>query len=104
MLERTEKLAKFCADTTFSQLDSQVVERSKLIFSDTIGAILGGIVEPEVRAFLKIRAGQKSKDRKVKIIGLNKWAEQSDASLIHGIAGTTLEMDEGNQFAKGHPA
>ena len=104
MLERTEKLAKFCADTTFSQLGSQVVERSKLIFSDTIGAILGGIVEPEVRAFLKIRAGQKSKDRKVKIIGLNKWAEQSDASLIHGIAGTTLEMDEGNQFAKGHPA
>ena len=104
MIERTEKLAKFCAETTFSQLDFQVVERTKLIISDTIGAILGGIVEPEVRRFLKFRAGQKSKDRKVKIIGLNKWAEQSDASLIHGIAGTTLEMDEGNQFAKGHPA
>ena len=104
MIERTEKLAKFCAETTFSKLDFQVVERTKLIISDTIGAILGGIVEPEVREFLKFRAGQKSKDRKVKIIGLNKWAEQSDASLIHGIAGTTLEMDEGNQFAKGHPA
>lgn len=104
MIERTEKLAKFCAETTFSQLDFQVVERTKLIISDTIGAILGGIVEPEVREFLKFRAGQKSKDRKVKIIGLNKWAEHSDASLIHGIAGTTLEMDEGNQFAKGHPA
>ena len=104
MIERTEKLAKFCAETTFSQLDYQVVERTKLIISDTIGAILGGIVEPEVREFLKFRTGQKSKDRKVKIIGLNKWAEQSDASLIHGIAGTTLEMDEGNQFAKGHPA
>ena len=104
MIERTEKLAKFCAETTFSQLDFQVVERTKLIISDTIGAILGGIVEPEVREFLKFRAGQKSKHRKVKIIGLNKWAEQSDASLIHGIAGTTLEMDEGNQFAKGHPA
>ena len=104
MIERTEKLAKFCAETTFSQLDFQVVERTKLIISDTIGAILGGIVEPEVREFLKFRAGQKSKDRKVKIIGLNKWAEQSGASLIHGIAGTTLEMDEGNQFAKGHPA
>ena len=104
MIERTEKLAKFCAETTFSQQDFQVVERTKLIISDTIGAILGGIVEPEVREFLKFRAGQKSKDRKVKIIGLNKWAEQSDASLIHGIAGTTLEMDEGNQFAKGHPA
>ncbi len=104
MVERTEKLAKFCAETTFSQLDFQVVERTKLIISDTIGAILGGIVEPEVREFLKFRAGQISKDRKVKIIGLNKWAEHSDASLIHGIAGTTLEMDEGNQFAKGHPA
>ena len=104
MIERTEKLAKFCAETTFSQLNFQVVERTKFIISDTIGAILGGIVEPEVREFLKFRAGQKSKDRKVKIIGLNKWAEQSDASLIHGIAGTTLEMDEGNQFAKGHPA
>ena len=49
MIERTEKLAKFCAETTFSQLDFQVVERTKLIISDTIGAILGGIVEPEVR-------------------------------------------------------
>ena len=68
MTERTEKLAKFCAETTFSQLDFQVVERTKLIISDTIGAILGGIVEPEVREFLKFRAGQKSKDRKVKII------------------------------------
>ena len=37
-------------------------------------------------------------------MGLNKWAERSDAALIHGLAGTTLEMDEGNQFAKGHPA
>ena len=69
MLERTEKLAKFCADTTFSQLDSQVVERSKLIFSDTIGAILGGIVEPEVRAFLKISCWPKIKRPKSK----NNW-------------------------------
>ena len=59
MIERTEKLAKFCAETTFSQLDLQVVERTKLIISDTIGAILGGIVEPEVREFLKFRTGQK---------------------------------------------
>ena len=80
------------------------MERTKLIILDSIGAILGGMVEPDVKEFLTIRSGRKTNSRRIKIMGLNKWAERSDAALIHGLAGTTLEMDEGNQFAKGHPS
>lgn len=104
MIERNFKLAEFCAVTTFAELDLEVVERAKLIILDSIGAILGGIVEPEVKNFLTIRAGRKTNTRRIRIMGTNKWAERSDAALIHGLAGTTLEMDEGNQFAKGHPS
>ena len=104
MIERNSKLAEFCAETTFEKLNSKVVERTKLTILDSIGAILGGLVEPEVKEFLTIRSGRKTNRRCIKIMGLNKWAERSDAALIHGLAGTTLEMDEGNQFAKGHPS
>lgn len=103
MKDYTLRLAEFCSEITFKQLEPRVVERTKLIISDCVAAILGGIVETEVQDLLKLRCGRKSNTRQVPIIGLRKWTERSQAALIHGLAGTVLEMDEGHQFAKGHP-
>ncbi|MGB1473820.1 MAG: MmgE/PrpD family protein, partial [Candidatus Puniceispirillaceae bacterium] len=103
MANHTLKLAEFCSEITFEKLEPKVVERAKLIISDCVAAILGGIVEIEVQQLLKVRCGRKSAIRQVPIIGLRKWAEPSQAALLHGLAGTVLEMDEGHQFAKGHP-
>ena len=103
MANHTLKLAEFCSEITFAQLEPKVVERAKLIISDCVAAILGGSVETEVQQLLKLRCGRKSTIRQVPIIGLSKWAERSQAALLHGLAGTVLEMDEGHQFAKGHP-
>src|SRR5258706_10291122 len=37
------------------------------------------------------------------VIGTGRRASASDAALLNGTAGTRLELDEGNLFAKGHP-
>ena len=37
------------------------------------------------------------------MIGANRRAPPVDAALLNGTAGTWLELDEGNLFAKGHP-
>ena len=37
------------------------------------------------------------------VIGAGKRAAALDAALLNGTAGTWLELDEGNLFAKGHP-
>src|SRR5258706_6177316 len=37
------------------------------------------------------------------VIGTGRRASASDAALLNGTAGTWLELDEGNLFAKGHP-
>jgi 2-methylcitrate dehydratase PrpD len=38
------------------------------------------------------------------LLGLGVRTEPLKAALINGIAGTCLELDEGNHFARGHPA
>src|SRR5919202_1367451 len=37
------------------------------------------------------------------VIGTGRRAAALDAALLNGTAGTWLELDEGNLFAKGHP-
>src|SRR5258706_15924832 len=37
------------------------------------------------------------------VIGTGRRASASDAALLNGTAGTWLELDEGNLYAKGHP-
>jgi 2-methylcitrate dehydratase PrpD len=38
-----------------------------------------------------------------RILGNLKLTDPQTASFINGTAGTVLEMDEGHQFARGHP-
>jgi 2-methylcitrate dehydratase PrpD len=37
------------------------------------------------------------------VVGTGKRAPAFDAALLNGTAGTWMELDEGNLFAKGHP-
>ena len=103
MADKTKALAQFCADMPSISLDSQVTDRAKLIIADCVAAILGGIVEEEVMQLVKQRSGDLCPVRQIPLIGPKAFADRSQAAFIHGLAGTVLEMDEGHQFAKGHP-
>ena len=95
------EVAEFAADFSTADLPANVIERTKLIVADSIGAIVGGAAEPEVQA-LSRRPGFAG-GGPARLIGTRLTAQPAQAALINGTAGTWLEMDEGNQFCKGHP-
>lgn len=101
-MQEVQQLAEFVAETTFASLPSQVVQRAQEVARDTVGVIVGGMAEPEVRALARYAAT--SSPGPATLLGWGRGAAAPWAALVHGTAGTTLEMDEGHAFARGHAA
>jgi 2-methylcitrate dehydratase PrpD len=95
-------LAAFVADTPAEAVPGPVRAHAALVVADTVGAILGGSVEPEI-ARLHRGAGRAPGPATVLAPGWRR-AEPWWAIVANGTAGTGLELDEGNRFARGHPA
>ena len=85
---------KFARKTSFDTLPEPVIDRTRLVILDCLGAIIAGRGEPEVAAVSK-RLAKAGKTRRA-------GSPLMDA-FLGGTAGTMLEIDEGNQFARGHP-
>ena len=92
---------KFLAETDSEQIPDAAMLAAKKIITDSIGVIIGGMAEPDIQA-LVLALGAEGKGN-VPILGTKFETSIEMASLIYGTAGTVLEMDEGHQFAKGHP-
>jgi 2-methylcitrate dehydratase PrpD len=101
-MEELNQLARFVATLTFDSLPPAVVERAKWILRDTVGVIIGGMAEPEVAALAGYAAG--TAPGPAILFGHGGHTTEGWAALVHGTAGTTLEMDEGHAFARGHAA
>ncbi len=89
-----KRWGRFARAARHDDLPAEVVERTKLVLLDCIGAIIAGRAEPEVAKADK-RLAKSAK------------ARRGGSPLLHafmdGTSGTMLEIDEGNQFARGHP-
>ena len=97
-------LAQFCACVRFADLPRETVERTRLVLADSIGAIAAGAQEPEMKRFTaKLLELGGSGGAMAPVIGAHCRAPAPSAALLNGTAGTMLELDEGNQFARGHP-
>ena len=101
-MKELRQLAEFVASTRFCDLPAEVVERAKGVLRDTVGVIIGGLGEPEngrlARYALERHPGQAT------LFGHGGKVSPEWAALVHGTAGTSLELDEGHAFAKGHAA
>jgi len=93
------EVAEFAAGFPAADLPPEALDRTRLIVADCIGAIVGGAAEPEMRAL----SARLSGFGPALMIGTELTAQPGQAALANGTAGTWLEMDEGNQFCKGHP-
>lgn len=93
--------ARFGSSLAFEALSPRLVTQAKLVMLDCVGAIAAGMQEPEMRALVRrlARRGQGG----VAAIGAGLSLRGDDAAFVNGVAGTALELDEGNQFARGHP-
>lgn len=99
-MEYLNRLGAFGAGLQYASLPQDVRQQLGWILVDTLGAIVGGSAEPELRAMAQtVSSGSGST-----LIGLGAKASPMEAALINGTAGTFLEMDEGNRFSRGHPA
>lgn len=97
-----DTLADFIAGFRFETLKPATIEQASYVALDTVGAIVGGAAEPEMKALTaKLAVGPAGE---ASVIGTDRKAVSAAAAFLNGTAGTFLEMDEGNRFAKGHPA
>lgn len=98
-----DRWGAFAAGLTFADLPAPVVERAKLVLLDCIGVIAAGMQEPECQALLD-RMAVTGGDGECPAIGSGRTFAPGTAAFLNGTAGTMLELDEGNQYARGHPA
>ncbi|MEC8585331.1 MAG: MmgE/PrpD family protein [Pseudomonadota bacterium] len=94
-------LSRFLAETEFADLPAAAVDRARRVLADSLAAIAAGSAEPEVRALTEKMAP--SAPGAASLIGQEGRAAPAVAAFINGTAGTFLELDEGNQFSRGHP-
>jgi 2-methylcitrate dehydratase PrpD len=90
----------FARDLRLEDVPAPVVEQAKLVLLDTVGVVAAGMQEPELRRLLDRRAADQGA---AAVIGGGATRSPRTAALLNGTAGTSLELDEGNQFARGHP-
>jgi 2-methylcitrate dehydratase PrpD len=98
-----QEWAGFAARTRFADLPGDVVARARLALLDCIGAIAAGAQEAETQA-LAARMVEREGHGESPVVGLAHRARPGTAAFLNGTAGTMLELDEGNQYARGHPA
>jgi 2-methylcitrate dehydratase PrpD len=94
------QLSSFASALQYEQLPPPVVARTKRVIADCIAVIAAGMQEPEVRRLL---AERELPETGAHLIGASRLVPTEEAAFFGGLAGTMLELDEGNQYARGHP-
>jgi 2-methylcitrate dehydratase PrpD len=96
-------LVKFCTELTFDDLSDTIVDHTKLVIMDSIGVIVSGFnANPVYKKWAE--KTKKIAPGRATILGVSIKAEEAYAALANGIAGSSLELDEGNRFCGGHPS
>ncbi|MEQ8709908.1 MAG: MmgE/PrpD family protein [Rhodospirillales bacterium] len=101
MPDYLDDLSLFLENTTFDDLPEAVLERARFVIADCVAAVIGGAAEPEMQRLVARMAGNGGGSSTV--LGAGLRVDASKAAFLNGTAGTFLEMDEGNQFSRGHP-
>jgi 2-methylcitrate dehydratase PrpD len=97
-----ETISRFLSGATLADLTPQARDRARWIIADCIAVIAAGMQQPEMKAFVAMQLASAGPGN-AWVIGAGRRAGALDAALLNGTAGTWLELDEGNLFAKGHP-
>ena len=100
--EYIRRAARFIADTELADIPLAVRERGRWIIADCVPVVAAGMAMPEMRGFVT-RQLENASPGNASVIGTGLRSNPLDAALLNGTAGTWLELDEGNLFAKGHP-
>ncbi len=103
MPDYLDEIATYICECKFHDIPYVVIKRAKEAIADSLAVIANGAQEDEVKA-LTARMLVPGAPEVAILIGSGFRTEPLKASLINGTAGTFMELDEGNRFARGHPA
>ena len=95
-------LAEFASSAQLDSLSDRARERARWVIADSIPVIAAGMQQREMKTLVARHLAQAAPGNGW-VIGAGRRAAALDAALLNGTAGTWLELDEGNLFAKGHP-
>jgi 2-methylcitrate dehydratase PrpD len=97
MGEQIEKLAQFVAETQWEDIPEAVQQHAKLVLLDTLGVILVGAEQPEVR---QLRARLLATAGTGATVLARRWpsSDPRTAALLNGIAGRSVELCEGHRY------
>jgi 2-methylcitrate dehydratase PrpD len=95
-------LCRFVSTIRIEDLDPSLVSHCRLVLVDTIGAVIAGSAGKVISGLLARlpREGNGGSS----CLGRRGRLSPATAALINGIAGSSLEFEEGNSWAYGHPA
>lgn len=97
-----DKLAQFICGARLADIDETTLRHGRWVIADSLPVVAAGMQMPEMKAFAAAHLAHAASGR-AWILGAGRRAAPLDAGLLNGSAGCWLELDEGNQFAKGHP-
>src|SRR2546428_6329797 len=97
MGEQIEKLAQFVAETQWEDIPEAVWQHAKLVLLDTLGVMLVGAEQPEVR---QLRAQLLATAGTGATVFARGWpsSDPRTAALLNGIAGRSVELCEGHRY------
>ncbi len=103
MADSLRNLCEFVSGLTIEGMDAHIVSHARLILIDTLGVIIAGSANEEVS---RLRAGLSAGDgrREASCPGSTVVTGAATAALLNGVSGSSLEFEEGNTWAMGHPA
>ncbi|WP_017754698.1 MmgE/PrpD family protein [Calidifontibacillus oryziterrae] len=99
-MESLEHLSFSLLNTKWADYSEETIKSAKLVLLDTLGSMIAGIHQKESYQLAK----QLNDVGSFRMLGTELKTNLYDAGFVHGIAAVGTEMDEGNQFSKGHPA
>ncbi|EIE98477.1 MmgE/PrpD family protein [Saccharomonospora glauca] len=99
--EATERLGHWVSTLDVREVDDAVLERLGLVLLDTVGVTALGAALDEHRA---LRAAWDPPPGPAPLVGAGRCTTVDAAAWLNATALVSLELDEGNKYAKGHPA
>jgi 2-methylcitrate dehydratase PrpD len=98
------ELCQFLAGTPPDRLPPETAAQARRVLLDTAGVMVAGAAHTEVSACAGRLSGNRSPGEGVICPGRTESYTPADAALVGGMAGSSLEYEEGNASAMGHPA
>lgn len=103
MADPLRNLCEFASGLNVERIDRRIVSHARLVLIDTLGVIVAGSANEEAsRLREELSAGDGREE--ASCLGTTVTTSAVNAALLNGVSGSSIEFEEGNTWAMGHPA